>query len=127
MTIPSDFNDQSKVVGETNINHPIYTFRVNLDINASEAVGPNTNQRSVTLLHPDVCQSDIATGRAQRTTRALQRMTWFPMLSQAGNVEINDDGTITVYGIEGKRLIDTYTTGTNPLLTLTNSAPYTSA
>ncbi len=127
MTYPSQFNSQAKIVGERNIKHPIYTFKVNLDIQASESVGPRTNQKEVTLLHPDAHQTSGDLGRTQRTTRALQNLSWFPMMMQSGNLEINDDGTITVYGIEGKRLIDTYTTGTYPLLTLTNSAPYTSA
>lgn len=127
MTIPSEFYSQSKTVGSTSIKHPIYTFKVNLDVNLTEDIGPNTNLRSGTILHPDMHQTSGDLGRAQITTRALQRLSWFPMMQQAGNIEINDNGTIIAYGIQGKRLLDTYTTGTNPLLTLTNSAPYTSA
>lgn len=127
MTVPAEFNSQNKTVGSTNITHPIYTFRVNLDTPITEDIGPNTNLRSGTILHPDTYQTSGDLGRSQRTTRTLQKMTWFPMIAQSGNVEINDDGTITVYGIQGKRLIDAYTTGANPLLTLTNTAPYTSA
>jgi hypothetical protein len=127
MTFPTEFNSQSKVIGNSSIKHPIYTFRVNLDLQIAESVGPNTNAHTGTVLHPDAYQTSGDLGRSNRTTRALQNISWFPMMSQSGNLEINDDGTITVYGVEGKRLLDTYTTGSNPLLTLTNSAPYTTA
>lgn len=126
MTYPSEFIPQKVVSGDTLIKHPIYTFQVNLDLQVSEAIGPNTNQRVGMVLHPDAHQTSPDLGRSQRTTRALQNLSWFPTLYQSGNLEINDNGTITVYGLQGKHLVDTYTTGSNPLLTLTNSPPYTS-
>lgn len=127
MTYPTEFYDQSVSAGATNITHPIYTFKVNLDIQATELIGPSTNQREVTVLHPDQYQTSPDYGRSQQTIRKLQNHSWFAALNQAGNLYVNDDGTITVYGLAGAYLNRTFTTGTYPLLTLTNSAPYTSA
>ncbi len=126
MTYPTEFNSQAKTIGPTNLKHPIYTFRVNLDVTATEAIGPNTNQVSPTLLQPDQYQSSPDLGRSQASVRDLQRLTWLPGLLAAGNVYINDDGTITAYGQQGFYIKNTYTTGPNPLMTLVNSPPYTS-
>lgn len=125
MTYPTEFNSQSKKGGPDNLKHPIYTFRVNLDVTTTEVVGPNTNPATVTPLQPDQYQTSPDLGRTQAAVRHLHRISWFPGLLAAGNLFINDDGTFTVYGQQGKYLVDTYTTGVNPLLTLTNAAPYT--
>lgn len=127
MAIPSEYKDQSKVVGSSAIKHPIYTFQVNLDRAASESVGPKTNSKTVTLLYPDQHQTSGDTGRSATSARTAQIEAYFPGLLGGSNVSINDDGTITAYGQKALYLKNTYTTGTNPLLTLTNSAPYTSA
>lgn len=127
MTYPSEFRSSAKTVGSSAIKHPIYTFRVNLDLYKTESIGPNTNQREVTVLHPDSYVQSPDYGRTLKDPRNLHRISWIPGMLAAGNLDINDDGTITAYGQQGKYLLDTYTTGTNPLLTLTNSAPYTSA
>src|SRR5436305_1451115 len=121
MTYPTEFYPQAVTVGPTQIKHPIYTFRVNLDLASSEAIGPITNQRQVTVLHPDQNVNSPDYGRTLTAPRHLHRLTWLPGLLASGNIEVNDDGTITAYGAQAKYLLDTYTTGTNPLLTLTNS------
>lgn len=124
MTYPTEFFDQAKTVGKSGLKHPYYTFSVNLDLYTTEVVGSGGNMKTITVLHPDQHQSSPDLGRTQRAVRDLQRTTWFPGMLAAGNIEINDDGTITAYGQQAKYLLDTYTTGANPLLTLTNSAPY---
>jgi hypothetical protein len=125
MTYPTEFLSQAKTIGPTALKHPIYTFKVNLDLQRSESIGPNTNQRDVNLLHPDQHQTSPDLGRSQNTVRRLQNISWLPGMLAAGNVYINDDGTITAYGQAGQYLRENFTTGTYPLLTLTNAAPYT--
>lgn len=120
MTYPDQFVSQAVTVGDSNIKHPYYTFTVNLGIGITEAVGPNTNQKNGTVLHPDQCQTSPDLGRSQRTARFIQNLSWFPAINQSGNLEINNNGTITVYGMQGKYLKDNFTTGSNPLLTLTS-------
>jgi hypothetical protein len=118
MTYPTEFYQQEVTVGPTGLRHPYYVFNVNLSLNLQEAIGPCTNQKSVTVLHPDQHQTSPDLGRQQKAVRVLQNTTWFAGLLAAGNIEINDDGTITAYGAQGKYLNDTHTTGSNPLLTL---------
>jgi hypothetical protein len=133
MTYPTEFRNEAKTVGDSvsdngltpNMTHPVYSFVVNLDLTTTEVIGPVTNQLTVTVLHPDMYQSSPDLGAAQRAVRTLQRYSWFPGLLASGNLDIKDDGTITAWGAQGKYLKDTYTTGVNPLLTLTNDAPYT--
>lgn len=125
MTYPTEFYEQKLTIGPTNLKHPIYSFKLNLDVPSTEVIGPNTNQSTVTPLQPDQYQSSPDQGRVQATPRDLTRVTWLPGLLASGNVFLNDDGTITAYGMQGKYLKDNYTTGPNPLLTLTNSPPYT--
>lgn len=127
MTYPSEFRTQTKTVGDSGIKHPIYTFRVNLDWQKSELIGPNTNQRDVTVLHPDRYTQSPDYGRGLINDHFTGRVTWLPGFLQGENIDINDDGTITAYGQKAVYLYQNYTTGTNPLLTLTNDPPYTSA
>lgn len=127
MAYPTEFYQQNVSVGPTDKKHPIYTFIVNLDLASTEAVGPITNQKQVAVLHPDQYVGSPDYGRTLTSPRHLHRISWLPGMLAAGNLEINDDGTITAYGQQGAYLKNTYTTGTNPLLTLTNDPPYTSA
>lgn len=127
MTYPTEFNNQSKTIGSSAILHPIYYFQINLDLNANELVGPVTNQQSVNVLHPDQHQTSPDLGRAQRAVRSLQNHSWFPTMLQAGNIDIRDDGTLVAYGSAGTYLKQQFTTGSNPLLTVLNDAPFVSA
>lgn len=125
MTYPTEFRTQAKTVGSTSIKHPIYTFKVNLDRLSSEKVGPNTNQQSVNLLHPSLHQTSPDRGRTEAAQHAKSNIAWIPSLFPGVNFDINDDGTITAYGQQAVYLKKTYADVENPLLTLTNSAPYT--
>lgn len=127
MTYPTEFRTQAKTVGPTGITHPIYTFKVNLDRLSNEAVGPNTNQKSVNLLHPDMHTSSPDQGRTNAAQHQKSNIAWLPSLFPGTSFDINDDGTITVYGQQAVYLKKTYADVENPLLTLTNSPPYTSA
>lgn len=127
MTYPTEFRTQAKTVGPTQIKHPIYTFRVNLDRLRNEAVGPNTNQKSVNLLHPDMHTSSPDQGRTNAAQHQRSNIAVLPGLFPGVRFDINDDGTITAYGQQAVYLKTTFADVENPLLTLTNSAPYTSA
>lgn len=125
MTFPTEFENNSLVVGDSAIKHPIYTFTVQLDRLKNEAVGPNTNQRSVNLLHPDMSNQSPDYGRTLLSNHdAVAKASWLPGFLRQ-NVVINDNGTITAYGQNAVYLKKTYADIANPLLVLTNSAPYT--
>lgn len=127
MTIPTDFNDNATTIGSENIKHPIYTFRVVLDRLRNENVGPNTNSRSVNLLHPDMYDSSANRGRTNSANHQTQFSSFFPGLTGSENIRQNDDGTFTAYGSKAAYLKKTYVDIANPLLEITNDAPYTSA
>jgi hypothetical protein len=126
MTYPTEFQDQNKTIGSSAILHPIYYFQVNLDLNESEVFGPVTNQSTVRILHPDQHQTSPDLGRTQRVVRKLQNLSWFATMSAAGNLEVRDDGTLIAYGQNGTYLKNNFTSGSAPLLTVLNAAPFTS-
>lgn len=127
MTFPTEFRTQNKTVGSNGITHPIYTFRVNLDRLNSETVGPKTNAKNGTVLHPDMYGSYPDADRTRSSQHAKNNVSWIPSLFPGMNIDINDDGTITSYGAHAVYLKKNYADVENPLLTLTNSPPYTSA
>lgn len=98
--------------------HPVITFRVNLDNPSSEQIGPNTNARSTAVLHPDMHDSDADRGRTNSVNHKTQFSSWLPGFLCSENIVKNDDGTITAYGQKATYLKNTYTTGTNPLLSV---------
>jgi hypothetical protein len=126
MTYPTEFREENKKTGATAIKHPIYKFKVNLNRLRNEAVGPVTNQRSVNLLHPDMHDNSPDRGRTNAAEHQKQYHAWLPSLFPGKNIDIKDDGTIVAYGAEAVYLKKTYADVANPLLTLVNSAPYTS-
>lgn len=126
MTIPSEYRSTNVTVGDSAIKHPIYTFRVNLDRNTSESVGPNTNLRSGTVLHPDMHCTSADRGVTRAAQHKAGNVSLIPGFLRGENVVVNDDATITAYGQKAIYLKQTYADVDNPLLTLTNSAPYTS-
>jgi hypothetical protein len=127
MTYPSEFRTQTKTIGSTAIKHPIYTFRVNLGRQATERIGPNTNQSTAHVLHPDSYNQSPDYGRTLVDAHFTGNVSWLPGFLQGENIDINNNGTITAYGQKAVYLNQNYTSGDFPLLTLTNSAPYTSA
>lgn len=126
MAIPGEYYDESKTIGSSAIKHPIYTFAVNLDRLKSELIGPNTNQSSQAVLHPDRYDSSADRGIENSAQHQTQNTSWLPGFLRGDNVVIHDNGTITAYGQKAVYLKKTYADVANPLLTLTNSAPYTS-
>lgn len=108
----------SRTVGCDAITHPIITFSVNLERPTDELVGPKTNQKSVNLLHPDMHDSSPDRGRTNAAQHDVQRISWLPGFLAAENLTLEDDDTIVAYGQKATYLKKTYTTGTNPRLTV---------
>lgn len=126
MTYPTEFRSQSKTIGNSNILHPIYTFTINLNVAATEKIGPNTNQRSPIILHPDRYDSDPDRGQSNIANHNAQISSWIPGFLRGENIVINSDGTVTAYGQKAVYLKKNFVDVANPMLTLTNEAPYTS-
>ena len=127
MTIPAEYQSEAKTIGNSAILHPIYSFTVNLDRLRNEKFGPNTNQSNVSVLHPDMYDSSADRGRTNAAQHQANFTSLIPGFLLGENVIIHDNGTITAYGQKAVYLKKTYADVENPLLTLTNSAPYTSA
>ena len=105
----------------SNPKHPIITFTVKLDRFLNEKIGPNTNQRSTNVLHPDMHDNDEDRGRTNSAQHDALKSTFLPGLLAGENVIQNDDGTITAYGMKAKYLLDTYATGDEALLTVVSN------
>lgn len=102
----------------SNPKNPIITFKVNLARNTQEAIGPVTNTQTTAVLHPDMHQTDADTGRTASEQHKNQRISWLPGFLCGENIEHNHDYTITAYGMKAKYLKDTYSVGSNPILTV---------
>ena len=100
--------------------HPIITFSVNLTRNADEQIGPNTNPNTTNLLHPDRYDSDADRGQSNIVNHRVQKSTWLPGFLVGENIVDNHDGTITAHGGKATYLKNTYSVGTNAILTVTN-------
>jgi len=107
-------------IGSTDITHPIITFKVSLDRLRDEQIGPNTNAKSVNLLHPDL-HDEPDRGRVNSVNHDTQKISWLPGFLAAENIFENDDGTFTAHGQKATYLLNTYTTGANPLLEVTSN------
>lgn len=95
---------------------PIITFSVLLDRNRQESVGPVTNPNNTAILHPDRHDNDQDRGYANEVQHDSLKSTYMPGFLAGENVVLNNDGTITAYGLKAQYLKNTYTTGSNPLL-----------
>lgn len=100
----------------SNPKNPIITFRINLTLNSSESVGPNTNPNNTAILHPDMHDTDADRGRTNSAQHASQRLTFLPGLLAGENIVQVDDSTFIAYGMKASYLKRMFTTGTNPLL-----------
>lgn len=103
-----------------NQTHPIITFRVNLVNSLQEKIGPNTNQQTVTMLHPDRHVNREASAELATTLgRDIQKVTWLPGLLAAENIELkNGSDTFTVTGSKATYLKNMYTSGDRAFLTV---------
>lgn len=127
MTFPTEFNTQTKTIGDSNIKHPIYTFTVNLDRLLSEKIGPNTNLRDTSILHPDMYTGSADLGRSSSMNHANGNSSLLPGFLRGENIIVNNDGTITAYGNKALYLKKTFADVANPCLTVTSTRTYADA
>ena len=127
MAIPTEYNDNATVVGGTNIKHPIIVFKVLMNRKNEETIGPVTNARTGTVLHPDMHDNDPDRGRTNAAVHENQFSPLLPGFLRGQNIVRNDDNTITAYGQVATYLKTQYADIDNPLLEVQNAEPFTSA
>lgn len=127
MAIPSEYNDNAGVIGSSDITHPIYTFKVLMNRQRNETIGPITNAKSVNLLHPDMHDNSPDRGVINAANHQTQFQPFIPGKLRGQNIVRNDDGTFTAYGQLGTYLKTQYADIANPLLEVQNSPPYFTA
>lgn len=87
MAIPSEYNDHEMYVGATNrSNHQVVGFYPHLVRRQEETIGPLTNQKTGTVLHPDMHDSDPDRGRVNAAQHDAQISTFLPGLSAGENI-----------------------------------------
>ena len=108
--------------------HPEITFRVNLELNKTEAIGPKTNEKNPGILSPDYHKSlQTATGHEMARTYYEDRVnhrscniglavlgsSQSPRPHPGGNVlGMKDDEQLTLYGQQALEVRKKYTSGT---------------
>lgn len=103
-------------IGDTNITHPIITFKIKLDRHSSEKIGPNTNSRNVNLLHPDMHDGSPDRGYINSLEHAKQSISWLSGFLAAENLNLGDDLKFTAYGQKATYLKKTYADVAEPYL-----------
>ena len=126
MAFPTEFEDNGTSIGSTNIKHPIISFRVLVKRQLEEKIGPITNQKNVSVLHPDQHDNSADRGRINSANHENQYEIFIPGFLRGNNIIRNADGTFTAYGQQAVYLKQQYADIENPLLEVTNSAPFTS-
>lgn len=106
----------------SNPKSPIITFSININAPMQEAIGPVTNTIDTAVLHPDRHVNDQDVGQAQQAQHNNLRSAYIPGFLTGENIVRNNNGTITAYGLKAKYLLDTYTTGSNPILKVVSNS-----
>ncbi|MHA1949716.1 MAG: hypothetical protein ACW99G_06970 [Candidatus Thorarchaeota archaeon] len=97
----------------SNVSHPVFNFRVNLELLSTEKIGPKTNSINVGMLHPTRHQDDQDNAVVEQSNFKDTRSTWKPgVLGMNGAYK--DGDTFTAYGVKGLYLRDTYGIGYAP-------------
>ena len=94
--------------------YPTITFRVNLELKSEEQIGPNTNEKDVSILHPDLHQNSADRGRLEKSNRVNTRSSWNPGLLGAKNWALKDGDEFTQHGQQALYTRDTYAIGFAP-------------
>ena len=123
----NQLTQEQEYVSATNLKHPIITFRLALTRQLQESNGPITNSSTGTVLTPGAYQTSGDLGRSQAAQTQNQFSPVLPGFLRGSNVVHNLDGTFTVTGQQAVYLKKQYADIANPLLVVTNSAPYTTA
>ena len=127
MAIPTEYNDNATVVGSSSIKHPIIKFSVIMQRQRNETIGPITNAKETSVLHPDMHVNSPDLGVASAANHQTQFQPYIPGYLRGDNLVRNDDGTFVAYGQLATYLKTQYADIANPLLNVENSAPYTDA
>ena len=94
--------------------YPTITFRVNLELKNEEQIGPNTNEKGVSILHPDLHQTSADRGRTEKSNRVNTRSSWNPGLLAGKNWSLKDGDEFTQHGQQALYTRDTYAIGFAP-------------
>ena len=78
--------------------YPTITFQVNLGVPKTEALGANTNQSDLDMLHPDRHVGDQDGVPASIANRASEKITWLSGLLAGSNLNLRDGDTFTLSG-----------------------------
>src|SRR5690554_6459612 len=93
--------------------HPTITFQVRLELNDTEAIGPNTNLVNPHMLHPSMHQDSADIGTQQKSHFKNTRSTWLSSLIPGGGIrQLEDSNQFTVSGLKAIYLRDHYVSGT---------------
>ena len=108
MAIPSEYNDRPTTTGATNMSHPVYNLVAHLARHDQESIGPLTNLKTGTVLHPDMYQSSPDLGRTCAAQHENQFSTWVPGLLAGSNAVIRggEVRTAEAQGEQGTYLDD---------------------
>lgn len=114
MAIPSEYETPRTNAGATNMSHPVETITVYTGRYREESIGPITNLKTGTVLHPDMHDSDPDRGRANIGEHAKQMSTWVPGLTGGDNLVLKGGvvETATLQGLQAvyiKELAETMT------------------
>lgn len=91
MAIPSEYyteQNQTSISGTTNMSHPRAIFYPYVARHKEESIGPLTNLRTGTVLHPDMHDTDPDRGRTNAAQHEHQFSTWLPGRSAAENIVV---------------------------------------
>ena len=92
--------------------HPSISFRVNLELHRTEAVGPKTNLVNPHILHPSAHQDSPDIGRAEQNNFKLTRSVWLESSVAGGRIRnLKHGDEFTVNGMKALYLRDHYVAG----------------
>lgn len=107
MAIPSEYSTPRTTAGPTNLLHPSSTITVLVGRHLQESIGPLTNLKTGTVLHPDMYTSDPDRGLASIANHAAQISTWVPGLTAGDNIVAKGGvETATITGQQGVYIQD---------------------
>jgi len=91
---------------------PTLTFRVKLELNIAETLGPKTNEASTHMLHPSMHQDSPDLGRLEKAVFKHKRSTWLnSLLSGGGNRQLAHGDEFVEHGSKAIYIRNLYVSG----------------